>query len=301
MNSVLGTIFQIQRWSINDGEGIRSTVFLKSCPLRCRWCANPESWNPLPEILFLREKCIGCGRCSQVCAAAAMEGKRQAVSLPVREKCVACGKCCEVCPAGARKKMGEQVTVDEVMQVIKRDAIFYQESGGGVTFSGGEPLAQPAFLRQLVLACRRLGIDTAVETAGYYDWEPVQDIFANVDFVFFDCKHMNHDVHKKMTGAGNAKILDNLVKISGVQPTVVRVPLMEEVNASEHNIRALCKFLREYTRVEGIELLPYHDFGEAKYRAVGATCPAFSAPGEAKLERIKKIIVDHGITVWEFK
>ncbi|MDR3560839.1 MAG: glycyl-radical enzyme activating protein [Negativicutes bacterium] len=302
MNQASGNIFQIQRWSIHDGEGIRSTVFLKGCPLRCRWCANPESWNSQPEVLYFHERCGGCGRCARICDAGAIAIKGSTQKEFKRASCRGCGKCCEVCPTSARKKIGSTVTVDEVLQVIRRDAIFYRESGGGITFSGGEPFAQPDFLRQLVTACNRLGIDTAVETCGYFDWEQVKDIFALLDAVFVDIKHMDDEVHTRLTGIGNRRILENIIMISKMHPqAVVRVPLIAEMNANEENIRRMCKFLRQNTQVERVELLPYHDFGEAKYSAVEAAHQSLSAPDAATVEGIKRIIADYGIRVIDFK
>lgn len=296
-----GTIFQIQRWSVNDGEGIRSTVFFKGCPLRCQWCANPESWNGRPEVLYFRERCSGCGRCVTVCptgAATLVSGKSELD----RARCTACFQCCEVCPTGARKKMGSTVSVGEVLAVIKRDAIFYRESGGGVTFSGGEPFAQMEFLRQLATACQRLGIDTAVETSGCFDLEQARDIIAGLDAVFVDIKHMDDEVHTARTGVGNRRILANVAAISQLNPnTIVRVPLIEEVNATEQNIRSLAEFLREHTQVAGVELLPYHEFGESKYRAVGAVGHKFTTPDAAKIEKLKGILSECGIAIADFK
>ncbi|XER09509.1 4-hydroxyphenylacetate decarboxylase activating enzyme [Sporomusa rhizae] len=207
-----------------------------------------------------------------------------------------------MCPTGARKLIGSTVTVDDVLKVIKRDAVFYRESGGGVTFSGGEPFAQPEFLRQLVAACSRLGIDTAVETSGYFDFEQVKDIFELLDCVFVDIKHMDDECHKKMTGVSNRKILENITLISRLHPnTIVRVPLIEEVNAHEKNIKAMCEFIRKETQVKGIELLPYHDFGESKYRAIGAQGQAFTTPTAAKMAAVKEIIAGYGINIVDYK
>lgn len=301
MKPCSGNIFQIQRWSIHDGEGVRSTVFLKGCPLRCKWCANPESWNRDTEVLFFQEKCTGCNRCLSVCGKGAIT-KGNPIHQFAREKCDCCTRCCEVCPTGARKLIGSTVTVDDVFKVIKRDAVFYRESGGGVTFSGGEPFTQPEFLRQLVAACSRLGIDTAVETSGYFDWEQVKDIFELLDCVFVDIKHMDDECHKKMTGVGNRKILENITLISRLHPnTIVRVPLIEEVNAHEKNIKAMCEFIRKDTQVKGIELLPYHDFGESKYRAIGAQGQAFTTPTAAKMAAVKEIIAGYGINIVDYK
>jgi pyruvate formate lyase activating enzyme len=215
-----------------------------------------------------------------------------------REKCCTCYKCCEVCPTGARKKIGSTMTVKDVLSVIKRDAIFYRESGGGVTFSGGEPFAQPEFLRQLVAACNRQGIDTAVETSGYFNWDQIDDIFERLDSVFVDIKHMDEEVHKTLTGVSNHRILGNIKLISQMHPkTIVRVPLIGEVNANEKNIREMCEFLKLNTQVKNVELLPYHHLGESKYNAVGAISHTFTTPETTEIEKIKKIITDYGLCI----
>lgn len=194
------------------------------------------------------------------------------------------------------------VTADDVMQIVKRDAIFYRESGGGVTFSGGEPFAQPQFLRQLATACNRLGIDTAVETSGYFDRDQCGDIVDLLDCVFIDCKHMDSAEHQRFCGVGNEQILANIAAISQRHPhTIVRVPLIAEVNANEQNIVRMCEYLVKRTRVAAVELLVYHDLGEAKYNAAGATRPDFTAPDAAKLAELKKIITDYGIPLVDYK
>lgn len=198
--------------------------------------------------------------------------------------------------------MGSIVTVDEVMQVIKRDAVFYRESGGGVTFSGGEPFLQAEFLRELVSACHRQGIDTAVETCGHYAWEPVKDIFAQLDGVFVDIKHMDDAVHQRLTGVGNRRILANVALMARTNSNViVRTPVIESVNASEENIRNMCAFLRDNAPVAGVELLCYHDFGESKYSAVGATGHVFTAPSAEKMAKLQQIIASYGLRNVDFK
>jgi pyruvate formate lyase activating enzyme len=302
MQTGLGTIFQIQRWSVNDGEGIRSTVFLKGCPLQCKWCANPESWHGAPEVLFLPERCSGCGCCISACDAGAIRLDAESGKAVAVGACKGCGQCCGVCPCGARKQIGSRVTVDDVMKVVKRDAVFYRESGGGITFSGGEPFAQPEFLRQLVTACNRLGLDTAVETCGFYDWNRVSDIFECLDSVFVDIKHMNDAVHRRWTGVGNRLILENIERISLLNAnTIVRVPLIGEVNANEENIREMCGFLRQKTRIKGVELLPYHDFGKSKQDAAGIAAPVFTTPDAAMIDKFEEIISEYGIKIFHFK
>lgn len=301
MKPCSGNVFQIQRWSIHDGEGIRSTVFFKGCPLRCSWCANPESWSNSCEIFFLRERCVVCGRCVQACNAGATAMDNEAVSFK-RTKCSGCGACCVACPTGARKKIGSTMTVEEIMQIIRRDIIFYRESGGGVTFSGGEPFAQPEFLRQLVAACGRIGIHTAVETSGYFDWDQVKDIIALLDCIFIDIKHMDDQLHQKWTGVSNQQILKNIRLLSPAHlKPIIRVPLIEEVNANERNIRQMCEFLQQNASLEGIELLPYHDLGGIKHTAIGAACPSFTTPSAEKIEALKTIIASYGLPNIEFK
>ena len=198
--------------------------------------------------------------------------------------------------------MGSTGSAADVMRVIKRDAVFYRESGGGVTFSGGEPFAQPGFLRQLAAACQQSGIETAVETSGCFELPLVQDILTMLDCVFVDIKHMDEVTHKTLTGVSNRIILRNIAALSQTHPRViVRVPLIHAINDSEENIRAMCAFLRESTKVAGVELLPYHNFGAAKYRAVGADFYDFSTPEAASMERMQQLIAASGIAVLDFK
>ncbi|MDT8902596.1 glycyl-radical enzyme activating protein [Anaeroselena agilis] len=302
MSTIAGNIFQIQRWSVHDGEGIRSTVFFKGCPLRCRWCANPESWHGAPEVLFFHSLCSGCGRCVQACTSGAIAVVNGIARTVSPEKCRGCGKCCEGCPTGARKMMGKVCSVDDILRIIQRDAIFYRTSGGGVTFSGGEPFAQPEFLRQLAADCHRLGIDTAVETCGHFDWEQVKDIVALLDGVFVDIKHMDDAVHRRLTGVGNRLILENIALMSRLKPgVIVRVPLIAGVNDGERNIRAMGEFLQLRTRVQGVELLPYHDLGVGKWEAVGASATVFTAPDDSRVDAAKQIIASCGLRIVDYK
>lgn len=198
--------------------------------------------------------------------------------------------------------MGSVMTIEEVMKVIKRDAVFYRESGGGVTFSGGEPFMQLGFLRELVLACSRIGIDTAVETCGYFDWGKAKDIIALLDGVFVDIKHMDDRIHQKVTGVSNVPILENVIRIAELQPnTIVRVPLIEEMNASEKNIRAMCEFIKQHTKVKGVELLPYHHLGEPKHNAKGELCQVFTTPDAEKIAAMKEIITSYGIVIADYQ
>lgn len=302
MEKISGHVFQIQRWSVHDGDGIRTTVFLKGCPLRCSWCANPESWNSKPEILFFSERCSGCGRCSKVCANNAILFENGSAVFR-KERCCVCAKCCEVCPVGARRKIGSRMTVEEVLEVVKRDTIFYRESGGGVTFSGGEPFAQIDFLRALVSSCKKLGIDTAVETSGYFNWNQAKDIVEILNCVFVDIKHMNDSCHKKLTGVSNRRILENIIEISRIhQNVIIRVPLICGVNDKEENIKEICTFLVQHTRISSIEILPCHDLGISKYKALGFTgSQLYRTPDVAKIEFLNEVMTSYGIDIINFK
>ncbi|AEG60393.1 glycyl-radical enzyme activating protein [Desulforamulus ruminis] len=297
-----GQIFQIQRWSVHDGPGLRTTIFFKGCPLRCRWCANPESWNSNPEILFFRDRCTGCGQCTSTCAAKALVMENGHPLLD-KEKCRVCNQCCEICPTGARKKMGFRIPVGEVVKAVQRDAVFYRESGGGVTFSGGEPFAQGVFLRSLAAACKKLNIDTAVETSGYFSWESSRDILELLDHVLVDIKHMDPQTHRQLTGVSNRQILDNIIAMSRIHPHVlVRVPLISGINDQEENLREMCRFLVENTSITGVELLPYHHLGVAKFRALGFTgAPVYKTPGEEKQVALKGLIASYGLENIDFK
>ena len=294
-------IFQVQRWSIHDGDGIRSTVFFKGCPLRCKWCANPESWYQKLEIMVYEQKCTNCKSCLAVCEHGSITQSAAGNLQFDHAKCVYCRKCLAVCARGARKQIGESVTVEAVMQMICKDCIFYQESGGGVTFSGGEPFMQSSYLRQLVLQCQAMGIDTAVETSAYFDFAENQDIIAALDAIFIDIKHMDDEIHQALTGVSNQKILENIVQISKLhQNIIIRVPLITEVNATQKNIRAMCEFLKNETNIKQIELLPYHTLGQHKMEALGIAVEAYTTPTEETIKSLEKIIQSHELTVVKF-
>lgn len=294
-------IFQVQRWSVHDGDGIRSTVFFKGCPLRCKWCANPESWYQKLELMVYEEKCTNCKSCLAVCEHGAITQSVAGKLQFNREKCAYCQKCLAVCVHGARKHIGESVTVEAVMQKIRKDYIFYQESGGGVTFSGGEPFMQSSFLRQLVLQCQAMGIDTAVETSAYFDFAENQDIIEMLAAIFIDIKHMDGEIHQALTGVSNQKILENIVQISQLQQNIIiRVPLISEVNAGEKNIRAMCEFLKSKTNIKQIELLPYHTLGEHKMEALGIALQKYTAPTEEAIKKLEQIIESYDLSIVKF-
>jgi len=294
--SISGNIFDIQRWSLHDGNGIRTTIFLKGCPLRCWWCHNPESWNENPILAFSNEKCTKCAKCIAICPEEANIIIDNNIKLR-RSQCKACGKCVEVCPANAREIIGQEMSVNDIIKIIKRDMVFYRESGGGVTFSGGEPTYQHQYLRELVKSCISLGVDTAIETCGYFEWDLLKDIFEMMDFVFVDIKHMDSKTHKKLTGVDNKVILENIINISKLnKKPVIRIPLIKGVNDDLGNIYETLDFISSEIITSGVEILPYHNYGVPKYKALGmSNYYELKKPHKEKIEEIENIINEYGI------
>lgn len=260
-----GTIFDIQRFSVHDGPGIRTLVFLKGCPLACVWCSNPESQHFGAEILFEPEKCVACGGCAEVCPHRAARGEGDRVQYE-RAHCVACGRCVEVCYAEARTMAGRQVTVDEVVAEVCKDAPFFARSGGGVTLGGGEPLAQGDFALGILRECRGRDIHTAIETCGHVPWPAIEAILPWTDLILFDLKHLDALKHRSHTGGDVNRILSNLRQLaaSGAGVTV-RVPVVPEFNDTVADIRAIADQVVSLG-IRDLHLLPYHRLGQNKYR-----------------------------------
>ena len=270
-----GIIFNIQRFSLHDGPGIRDLVFLKGCPLRCQWCSNPESQNPQAEVAYNPNRCIGlqkCGLCSQTCPKEAIQQNQQGEIIIDRNLCDDCGRCAQVCPADALKVFGTSMTVTEVIKVAEEDGSFYSRSGGGVTVSGGEPLMQPAFVEKLLAQCRKDGISTAIETCGYGNFDDLANICLHADVIFFDLKCMDSQKHKKYTGVSNQIIKENLLKLAEKfpdKPVIVRTPLIPGVNDTVEDIEKIVQFIKGMPNLKEYELLPYHRLGEPKYSQLG--------------------------------
>jgi pyruvate formate lyase activating enzyme len=295
-----GLIFDVQRFSIHDGGGIRTLVFLKGCPLRCLWCCNPESQRGQPELMLFPARCIGCGRCLEACPQGAVVAGGQGTFLTDRALCVACGTCAETCPANARALRGRSVTVEELLREVERDRVFYSTSGGGVTVSGGEPLLQAAFVAAFLRACKSRAIDTAVETCGHVAWSDLALVLPYVDAFLYDVKHLDSTAHRRLTGVGNELILANLRHLAkeGV-PTIIRMPLVPGANTDAESVRAVAQLARKVSAVE-LHLLPYHRFGEAKYSTLGRGYPLDGvAPLSAEaVEALREIAVaDCGLPV----
>jgi pyruvate formate lyase activating enzyme len=291
--SARGMVFDIQRYSLHDGPGIRTVVFLKGCPLKCEWCCNPESIARGPHVTFNPKICLGDRRCTEVCPTGARSIERYRV-----EDCIFCGKCVEVCPSGALELMGRPMTVDEVVEEAEKDRLFYESSGGGVTLSGGEVLAQREFALVLMKEFRNRFLHITVETSGHGPWEWVRDIVDACDLVLYDLKHMDSDLHKKYTGVANDLILENALKVAKRKEGMVfRIPLVGGVNTGRENIEAVAQFAME-AGVQEIHLLPYHSLGESKYGKLGRqyTSCGFT-PDDSMVQDIKQVIELHGIEV----
>jgi len=293
-----GVIFDIQRFSLHDGPGIRTLVFMKGCPLRCQWCSNPESQSFDPEIFFYEDKCIGCGECVKVCPF----GETLRENWPVdRAECSECGSCVSVCYAQARTLVGRSVGVKDVLDVVLRDRVFYEESGGGVTVGGGEPLEQPDFVAALLQSCRDENVHTAIETCGLARWEALEKVLQHTDLLLFDLKHMNTETHKRYTGAGNERILENAKNASKIaKEMVVRFPLIPNVNSSQENIEGLAQFITaSLRRVRKVDVLPYHTMGASKIMRLGKKYPMndIEPLKKTEIERAKAILESYGLEV----
>jgi pyruvate formate lyase activating enzyme len=266
-----GTIFNIQHFSVNDGPGIRTIIFFKGCPLRCRWCSNPESQQLSGEIAWTKAKCIGCQACRKAYGFTPQDGKLHfAVERKLTE-----GDIQRVCPTGALHYIGEQRTVSEILAEVEKDSIFYGNSSGGLTLSGGEPLLQPDFALALLKEAGRRHIHRAIETTGHASWEVLKSIAEQLDYVLYDIKLIHKALHQKQTGVSNERILDNFRQLYQEFPELtlhVRTPVIPDINDSVEQIGEILDFLSEFPRVR-YELLPYHRLGEGKYTSLGRKYP----------------------------
>ncbi len=292
--NLTGTVFDIQRFSLHDGPGIRTIVFLNGCPLSCVWCSNPESQSLKPVIMFREKECIKCGLCVKACKQGAISSENQ--NLIDRDKCIGCGECVNVCPTSALVLKGKKMTVTQLMKELKKDSTTFRRSGGGVTLSGGEPLVQHKFAGELLKACKAMGFHTAIETTGFGSEEAINNVIPYVDDVLLDIKSINTNVHKEFTGVYNETILNNALLISKISSTTIRVPVIPGFNYSEEAIREIGEFAKTLIGIKKIHLLPYHTFGENKYDLIGENykLKGIKSLKAEDLENLKKIIESFG-------
>ena len=294
--SMEGIVYNIQRMSTKDGPGLRTTVFLKGCPLHCPWCSNPESQSFKPQLLVFSNLCVGCGACEKACPNGAVIRTGNTFNRD-RAICTDCGACVEVCPSQAREMSGMRMTVAEVMQVVDSDSIFYSNSGGGVTFGGGEPTAAGDFLVALIDACRSRGYHTCLDTCGVCEPVRFRKIMEKIELFLFDCKHMDPVEHKRLTGLDNTLILHNLHNLFEAGKELrIRVPLMPGINDTDENIGAMAGFLHRHGCF-AVDVLPCHTFGLNKYRALNLSPPELLPYKPEELEAALARFRQYGLRV----
>jgi pyruvate formate lyase activating enzyme len=299
LDQVEGTVFDIQRYSLHDGPGLRTSVFLKGCPLRCRWCSNPESQAVAPELVMFSANCLACGTCVQVCSSGArtLAGGRLVWE---RTLCSRCAECVSACPVEATCWSGQLWTAGDVIREAMRDAPFY-EDGGGLTLTGGEPTLQPVFIEAILRLAKAEYINTAIETTGNAPWEVLETLLPYLDLWLYDVKHMDSKTHRDYTGLGNELILSNLRKLAALgAPIVVRVPLIPGFNLAEENLRSTAEFVVQLgDTVRSLDLLPYHTLGRAKYKALGRSYPwpDRDPPTDADVQMAAELIRSFGLDV----
>jgi len=300
VRSVTGRVFDIKRYSIHDGPGIRTTVFLKGCSLGCLWCHNPESVAAGPELMHWPGRCVRCHACVAACPNGAIAKDAAGAIMIDRHKCDVCGQCAEACLYDATQVVGREMSVGEVMDEVEKDRIFYEQSGGGVTLSGGDPAVQAAFAEALLDACRERGLRTAVDTAGLTRNGALDRLAAKSDLILFDLKLMDDARHRELTGVSNAPILNNLERLAAAGREIWgRIPLIRGVNDGDDNVRRTIAFLRRLKTVRRISLLPYHAGGLNKALRIGkgAHFRNFEAPSEERLAAIEAAFREAGFEV----
>ncbi|MCX8205051.1 MAG: glycyl-radical enzyme activating protein [Candidatus Nezhaarchaeota archaeon] len=283
---IIGLVTEVKRFSLHDGPGIRTTVFVKGCPLRCKWCSNPETWSPHPEIYFIAKRCANCGACARACPTPGAISMAHSSRID-RGRCARCMKCVEACPNGALRKVGDYVTPEEVAEEVMKDYVFYVSSNGGVTVSGGEPLYQPGFTSELLRICREEGVHTCLDTSGYAEPSVVEEVLRHVDLVLLDIKHMDPVEHKRWTGVSNDLIIKNAELMVRRCEVRISIPLVPRVNIDSENLRRVAEFAASLG-VKFIDLLPIHRLGESKYEYLGLR-PPFHEFEEVPLEEVGKI------------
>jgi pyruvate formate lyase activating enzyme len=297
VKKVSGIILKIQKYAIHDGPGIRTLVFLKGCPLRCLWCCNPESWELSPEIIFIKQRCIYCGNCVKICYNKAIEVNENNKTID-EGRCTLCGRCLEICVARAIELLGKRMSVEEVMNVIEEDKIFYAVSGGGVTLSGGEPAFQFDFSMELLKECRKRGVHTAIETSGYTKWAVLKKLGEFVDLFLYDIKVIDRKKHIAFTGVPNDIILRNLERlVESGKSTIIRYPLIPEHNDSNEDIDALTNLAFNLNSknniINEVHIMPYHRYGAYKYNLlrINYKLKNLRSPAQDEVNRVKEKIL----------
>ena len=292
-----GVICDVKRFSVHDGPGIRTTLFLKGCPLHCRWCHNPETLRSAPELGVFIDQCKGCGACAAVCPCHRIIAGQHVF---LRDDCSACGKCVDACFFEALRLYGKPLTVKAAISLIMEDECFYINSHGGATVSGGEPLLQPDFCAELFQELKRHEIHTAVDTCGYVPWSSFEKVLPWTDMFLYDFKHADSAQHKKLTGQGNELIKENLLKLSSTgKPIEIRMPIIPGLNADNDAIAAAGSFLEKLDNIVGVRILPYHALAHAKYAAVGHEdmLPEVPTPQSEFMESLATILRQHDLRV----
>lgn len=295
-----GYFIDVQHFSVNDGDGIRTTLFLAGCNMRCQWCANPESFTTFDKILHTESSCVRCGRCMEVCP----YGVGMNLNDPAeRKKCRSCGRCVAACPTGSRKSAIQIKSTQEILDEVEKYRLFYRRSGGGITFSGGEATGQFHFLNELSEALYDRGYDLCMESNGNFSYEKLKPVLDRLSMCFIDIKHMDPVAHKRFTGMSNENTLATVQHIGKSRlPLVVRIPVIESVNATDDEVRAIARFVKENVREPRMELLPYHRYGEVKYDALAMHQPSehFKTPSASRMERLNAIVAEEGVRVERF-
>jgi pyruvate formate lyase activating enzyme len=299
MNS--GQIFDIQRFSIHDGPGIRTTVFLKGCPLRCLWCGNPESIPREPSLSYLPDKCLACGDCADVCPEDAISFTPSGKAIVDRQRCTACGKCAPQCDPAALEMVGRSATAQEVLEVVLRDKPYYETSGGGMTLSGGEPLMQPEFAGALLREAKAAGLHTCVETSGYAVWGSIRKLVSLVDLWLYDIKESDNARHEKFVGKPREMIVENLRRLHAEGAKIIlRCPMIPQYNARREHLDGIASLACGLPGIKGVQLLPYYDLWRAKLERFGLTTslPETVKPPEAStVNAWEEYLRARGVTV----